>query len=324
VRNRKEFIPGTFIFVTFRTEEGLPFVALPFMNMLLESAIARAQKLYPVVLCGYTFEPNHAHLTIRVTDPELVPNFIGYVKAEAAHYLNRLLGRKQHSVWAERYDSPPVLDLAKALQKFAYGLLNPVKDRLEAEMLKYPGVSSYQLLRERKETKLVRDIPRSKVPKLKDPRRPYRENHRMVEYFGSDEFEEIEIHVDPTAMRLCFEKSRQATKEEFYDTLCDYIDLAEAGLRKERGSAPVLGAKRLQQASILATHTPPSNGRRMICLGSNGEERAAFIRRFRALHQRCREVLERWRLGYTWEPFPPGMFPPSQPRMANVVPSFVL
>lgn len=324
MRNPKEFIPGRLVFVTFRTQEGLPFVTLEFMNMLIESAIARAQRLYPVTLCQYEFEPNHAHLMIRVTNPELIPKFVGFLKGECAHYLNRLLGRKQRSVWVERYDSPTLLDLPKALEKFAYGLLNPVKDRLEETMAKYPGVSSYQLLRERKEVKRVKDIPRNGVLRLKDPTRPYLENDKLVRHLQSERFGDLDITLDPTAIRLCFEESRGCSTEEFYQTLGEYVDAAEVKYQKDRGDAPVLGAHRLRHASIVASHTPPQGGKKMICLGSDKEDRARFVARFKAVCRKCKEVLARWRQGYINEPFPPGMFPPSLPRMANIVPALAL
>ncbi len=128
--NPKGFISGTATFITFRTREGLPFVPLKFMNMLVESALARAQANHPVELIMYEFEANHGHMIIKVTDPELIPAFVGFFKSDSAQYLNRLLGRRQYSVWVERYDSPTILDHQKALQMFAYGILNPVKDGL--------------------------------------------------------------------------------------------------------------------------------------------------------------------------------------------------
>ncbi|NDC38214.1 MAG: hypothetical protein EBZ48_09205 [Proteobacteria bacterium] len=224
----------------------------------------------------------------------------------------------------ERYDSPTLLDLPKALEKFAYGILNPVKDRLIAKMGQYPGVSSYQLLKERKEIKQVKDIPRNGVPKLKDPTRPYLENDKLVRHFLSDKFGTLQIVVDPTAIRLSFPESRACSKEEFYRTLDSHVDLVEAQYQEERGNASVIGADRLRHASILAAHTPAYEGKKMLCLATNQEDRVIYIKRFRALCQRCEEVLQLWRQGYINEPYPPGMFPPAQPRMANMMPGIAL
>ena len=120
MRNPRLLVPGAIHFITFRTEEGLPFMPLPFINMLICSALARAQKLYPVKIICFVVQANHVHMLIRVCDPQIVSRFIGYFKAESANYLNRLLNRRQRTVWEERFDSPIVLDLDKALQIFAY------------------------------------------------------------------------------------------------------------------------------------------------------------------------------------------------------------
>ena len=176
MRNPRLLVPGAIHFITFRTEEGLPFMPLPFINMLICSALARAQKLYPVRIICFVVQANHVHMLIRVCDPQSVSKFIGYFKAESANYLNRLLNRRQRTVWEERFDSPIVLDLDKALQIFAYCSLNPVKDGLVNSMSEYPGVASYSHLLERRNFIPAKSIPRSKVPSLKDPHRPQREN----------------------------------------------------------------------------------------------------------------------------------------------------
>ena len=50
MRNLRFVVIGKIHFITFRSEEGLPFAPLGFMNMLLRSALARAQRLYPVAI----------------------------------------------------------------------------------------------------------------------------------------------------------------------------------------------------------------------------------------------------------------------------------
>lgn len=46
----------------------------------------------------------------------------------------------------------------------------------------------------------------------------------------------------------------------------------------------------------------------------------AIIRFFRALMQKARAVRERWKLGDVTVPYPPGLYPPSMPKLANVLP----
>ncbi len=186
MRNPRFLIPGGIHFITFRTEEGLPFVPLQFMNILICSALARAQRLYPIRIICFVVQANHVHLLIRVTNPEEVSSFIRYFKAESAHYLNRLLNRRQRTVWAERFDSPAVLDIDKALELFAYCSLNPVKDGLVGSMREYPGVASYPFLMKGQDSIPAKSIPRDRVTPLADPTNPQRENKNLSHYFTSD------------------------------------------------------------------------------------------------------------------------------------------
>lgn len=324
MRLRKLFIPNTVVFITFGTEEGLPFVAVPFVNLLIESALARAQSLYPVRLLFYTFEANHGHLGILVEDPELIPKFIGFLKGECAHYLNRLLGRKQHTVWVKRYDSPTILDLPKALEVFCYGLLNPVKDGLVRAMSEYPGVSSYSLFCSGVQEKRVKNIPRSAVPRLREARRPYLENQKLVEYLQSSRFESLFLRVEPEALRLAFHESRLLSLPEFRTMLGRCLDAAEVMYRKKRGNAMVVGITKLQRASMIRCHRPPITGRKMICLASVAARRISFVMFFKWLSRECRKVWIQWREGCKDARFPSGMFAPPMPRFSNFVPSVVL
>jgi hypothetical protein len=163
------------------------------------------------------------HLLIRVTNPEDVSRFIGYFKSESAHYLNRLLGRRQRSVWIERFDSPAVLDIDKALELFAYCTLNPVKDRLVSHMKDYPGVSSYLALLNNQRTIPTKSIPRDKVPALPDSHNPKKYNKELSNYSGSDEFENLFIVLSPDELQLAFSSTVDSSSDDFYAKLLDTI-----------------------------------------------------------------------------------------------------
>ena len=323
MRNPRLFIPGGIHFITFRTEEGLPFVPLRFMNMLMCSAMARAQRLYPVKIICFVVQANHVHMLIRVTDPELISNFIRYFKAESAHYLNRLLNRRQRTVWAERFDSPAVLDLDKALELFAYCTLNPVKDGLVHSMSEYPGVSSYSYLMNQQNYIPAKSIPRDKVPILRDPTHPRREDEKLSAYFSSDEFPDISIALSPEDLRLAFHKSKEISPESFRNILLDTLASFGALYVEQRSKKEILGAAKLLAGSILSPRNPPTKGRRMICLSSIKELRQSFISSFKHLRALCRNVFRKWQQGDTRTPYPPGMFAPHVPRVSNFIPSAV-
>ena len=100
--------------VSFRTEEGLPFVPVRFINEIFWSNLAKAQRLYPQRICNFMVEPNQIHMILLIDNPENAYKFIGYVKQETAHALNRLLGRRRKTVWVEDYDAPTILGFGES------------------------------------------------------------------------------------------------------------------------------------------------------------------------------------------------------------------
>ena len=105
-RNNKVFINRTVVSITTRIQEGLPFVATPFMCLLLQSYLAGAQERYPVKIVAFMVMGNHLHMLLVVENPEDVSHFMEYFKRETAIARNRLLGRRQRTVWASGCDSP--------------------------------------------------------------------------------------------------------------------------------------------------------------------------------------------------------------------------
>jgi hypothetical protein len=47
--------------------------------------------------------------------------------------------------------------------------------------------------------------------------------------------------------------------------------------------------------------------------------RVQFIKFFRALMETARAIRKRWHLGDITVPYPPGLFPPSMPKLANAL-----
>ena len=135
-------IHNTLVEVCFRTEEGLPFVATPYIKAIMQSIIATAQTMYPTTICHFVLMANHMHLILVVQDPEDFVAFIGYIKRESAHAINRLLGRKKRTVWCDRYDDPKILDPDKAMQRIVYLYSNPQKANLVSTIDEYPNLSS--------------------------------------------------------------------------------------------------------------------------------------------------------------------------------------
>jgi REP element-mobilizing transposase RayT len=75
------------------------------------SALAVAQNLHPVKVIGFVVMGNHIHIVTLVEDPTTVESFMERFKCETVHAVNRLLGRRQVTVWCEGYDSPAILTI---------------------------------------------------------------------------------------------------------------------------------------------------------------------------------------------------------------------
>ena len=292
------------------------------MNEIIWSALARAQKLYPVDVCGLNFERNHGHLALMVQNPEMVPLFIGYVKQETAQAINHLLGRRRRTVWAEDYDSPTVLDSDKALEKIAYLLLNPVKDNQASSLDEYPGVSSWKLFKGQDFTRKCRFFHRDDVPRLKNPHCPWLENKRVLEALDKDENSPVDFCLSPYVWKTCFEDTENLTDEQVRELILERIEAEARKLIEENKSKklPTPKPEELQRQSMLTPYVPKTFGKRMLCLSSIKELRVVFIAGYKRLRDKAEWVLSQWRLGNWLLPFPPGLFPPCLPRRANLLP----
>jgi len=98
-----------------------------------------------------------------------------------------------------------------------------------------------------------------------------------------------------------------------YEAEQDYREI------RTREGRSVISPTRLMQTEIAAPYTPTRTGKKMICLGSDKKDRASFIAFIKLLIQRGREVFEEWKKGNTHLKYPLGLYPPSMPKLANVV-----
>ncbi len=119
--------PHTVTMLTSRVQQGLPLVHTLLMESILWSALAVAQTLNKVKVISFVVMGNHVHIIALVEDPTDVESFMERFKCETVHAVNRLMGRRQVSVWCEGYDSPTILTLEDLIEKMAYVYGNPVR-----------------------------------------------------------------------------------------------------------------------------------------------------------------------------------------------------
>jgi len=322
---RKLAINKTVLFVTTSVEQGLLFVANEVIETILYSCMARAQALHPVPICHFLFESTHAHFIMAVDKPEDIKGFMGRFKTEAAHALNRLLGRKKRTIWCEGYDSPVVLTPQDVIEKIKYTYTNPAKDGLNDCIEEYPNVSSWQMYRTNQLERECHWVHRPTIPKLAKRKLSPDEAHRLAKTLKNASPELHTLTISPNYWMECFGITEPKEQQQLNEQIVAYVAESEAEFKAERDKQhrPAMGRHRLMHQAIDTDYTPDRHGRKMWCICSDIPFRIVFISMVKELIAQAVEALARWRIG-DLVPFPPGLYPPSLPRLAEPLRSSVL
>jgi len=284
--------------------------------------MARAQELYPVTICAFVFEPNHGHAMLMVKDPEDFCKFVGFVKQEIAHGVNRLLGRRRQTVWAARFDSPILLTFDDILKYLKYIFTNPVKDGLVSSPSLYPGVCSWKMLQESTQRRECLTISRDSLFRLSNPKEPYKESNdrlRILKKRSENRFKYL--IVNHFAWKDNFYESKNLSDDELKSLILAMVEeevKASALSRKEKGLQSPSPCS-LQKQSMIREYYPRKFGRRMVCICSDKDLRKRILSFYHWLADRARFVYQRWKIGDYSFPFPLGLFPPSLPRIMNPI-----
>jgi len=313
--NRKLILSKMPYFVSSRIQEGIPMLPTDNMNLIIKGILAQASALFPVEVCHFIFMANHFHLIFVTKDPEDATAFVGYVKTEIAHAINRMLERRQHSVWVEGFDSPVMLDSETVINKIVYLYANPAEASLVDSISEYPGVSSWSAYTKNKSNiqccKVSRDriLPlKSKVLTVKDQQDIARSLYKKGK--------KIELELTPDAWAECFgegEVNIVAANEEIKKRLSALEERYRSARGKEGKKA--IGAYRLKLQSIFKKYTPKKFGKKMLCLASDRATRIPFIQFFKEQCQLAKEAYEAWKVGDFSKKIPPGMFSPRPPNL---------
>ena len=302
------------VFVTSRTEEGLPFVATEYMNLIIMSVLARAQHLHPVLVCTYCWMGNHLHMVLVVEDPELIAAFMDRIKTELGHAVNRLLGRRNRTVWSADYDSPPILTIEDVLEKIVYTLTNPQAANLIDTIDDYPGVHSWDMFTRDDLSISVPWIQRPMIEQLRRPAVTPAEDAALTERLRTQAECSHTFTLTPFAWLECFNVPT-SQRERMRARIIALVREREATLRKERTS-PCLGASKLRRQSIAQPYTPKKFSKRMWCICRDKERRRLFINRIKLLVYKARTVYKNWKRGDFSVPYPQELFAPRMPRVA--------
>lgn len=314
-RLRKLFIRDKTYFTTFRTEAGLPFPPTYLMNRILRGILCKAKSLYDIEVICFKLMSNHFHMLITVNCPESVDDFILYVKRESAHAVNRLLGRRQSTVWCEGYDSPIVLDLEKCLEIISYIYSNCSESNITDNIDIYPGLSSWNLFVSEKYTFKEKRLSRPALPFIGTSTLALDIQKKLIAQLNKDALETNSFTLSPYAFLRSFES--ELSEKDLKEEIIKRVRSRELECRKLRKrSLPSLS--KLITAGINITYASKKFGKRMICHSTEKKLRVQYISWFRNICEMARHtyIQAKNRLGEML--LPPGLFYPGGYLTANV------
>ncbi len=301
-----------------RVKEGIAFPTLLTMNLIIESAMARAQRDDKIEICDYVWMGNHVHMLFVSRDAQACVNFYQEVQKKICESMKRLLGLPRLNIWEGDPVLMEILDVEAVIERKAYLYANPARADLVDKISDYLGVTTWDafLSSMSVDTEISRLVPWIQLPTIRKlPSRKLSEvqdlhfarglrlaakNQHVLKVrpngwmnvFGiKDENEVAEIN-----QRI---KERIAEKEE-----------AARQVRKEKGKT-VIGKWALARQAILMPHTPKKRERRIFVYSSIKELRIAYIKAHNEICEVCVECYRRWRFGDCSTPWPPGTFCPA-------------
>ena len=309
------------LFITFTVEEGLLLLSNPLCLAIIQSGLAAAQSLYPIKISHFLVEATHIHMIITVYNPEHVPAFMRHFKTESAHMINALLGRKKRTLWCEGYDSPTVLTPAKAMMLIAYIYANPAKDNLVRSIDEYPGFSSWKMFQSGEHTKTWKRLRRPQFRALTKDSHNLRGYTKEAERLLAQSSELQTFTLEPNAWLEAFGITDPTEQQRINARVAERVRTLEkrAARVRDREKKSVIGCERLITQRFDLTYRPSRKGRRMWCLAERRAIRLVYIRMFKRLKQEARRVLALWRCGDMTERYPPGLYPPSFPKLSNAL-----
>ncbi len=291
----KYFEHGSLYFITSRTEEGLPFKEAHLFSDALDAILARALELYPVDLVAFDLEANHIHILLCAQNPEHVPLFVGYVKQELSHMVNKIRGRQKKTLWCEGYDSPVLLGEEEAMHYITY-----LYNQNYSSRMMY--CNSWQMFTSGKHSKVCQ--------------RHYRTHSKDENGTSAPAI----LNISPFAWLAKLSSSSKATiKAELLRMIARARELKLSGRASSKQKVPT--ARPLSEVAKPTDddYVPTKRGRRLYCICWDQEIRASYLSFIEESIAQCREVLDCWRSGNFTVMWPPGFFPPSAIRRANPV-----
>ena len=299
---RLRWVPeeGSLVDVTCRTVQGRRlFRPSPELNEIVLGVLGRAQRLYPIRICGLAVLSSHVHLLVDVDHAGQLADFMEYACSNLAREVGRLTDW-EGPVFAGRYHAIIVSPEEKAqVARLAYSLAQGCKEQLVERVRDWPGVHAARAL-----------LDGEALTGYWFDRSQEHAARRRGETFDRDRYateETVELSRLP-----CWQHLSDEDYQKRVDELVQEIE-KEAAAERQRTGKPVLGV-----AAILAQDPQYRPG--FLDRSPAPLFLAASESMWRTLYEAYawfvaafRDAAEKLRAGDRAAPFPRGSFPPALP-----------
>jgi hypothetical protein len=308
-----------------RAKEGLPFAALGLITTILEGAMARAQRDSKITICHFIWMANHLHILFIVHDAWQCSAFFCELQKKITDAMKKLLGIEHLLLWEGRPSIVRILDAETATQRIAYFYCNPAKANLVESIEHYPGLSSWGAFSSAPQdlsAKVSKEVPwyRSRYLPVLDSRSvSARRDKGYLEELRRRKHRLHNLEIYPNAWMKVFEIAEAEEVKGINLSIVENVKDTEKSYAAERRAKRigVMGPTALASTPILKPHKPKKS-RRIYFISFIKELRLQAIAEMQDLGQLCRELYLAARCGARVD-WPPGVFPPRGPMLANAI-----
>lgn len=269
---------------------------------------------------------NHPHLLVRAFDADALKCFYMELQKKITDCMKCLLGFEQLNLWEGEPEVAIVLDVDKAIQRIVYYYLNPSQANLVDTISEYPLLNTWLEFSsspgdlDAALTSLTPWIQQPTIKKLRSRRLTAPEDAYITQQLIEKATRQHDLIIRPNDWMKAFNITSNEEVKRINDQIIAAVTAGEAQFAADRARKGyvALGAKRLRKQEILKPHKPKKKSRRIFVLGSTKEIRIPYIQKIKEIFTECSRLYRLASKGHlvTW---PPGVFPPSIPPLANAL-----
>jgi len=223
-------------------------------------------------------------------------------------------------VWCEGYDSPVLGNPVDVIKQIVYLYTNPTKDGLVNSINEYPNLSTWNIYNTGGSKIPCIPFKRSDIPRLSSLSPTEDKILSHLESLQEPYEEKIELEIDPNAWMEVMQVPLKDW-ERINDRIKRIVEKTDQKFNKKRESnnQTSIGTERLISSPINLHYRSKRKGKRSYCISSQISFRVQIIKSIKALIDEGKEIYQRWKQGDHSLRFPIGIYPPSMPRLGNLM-----